>query len=54
MRVNRANYWSECDVRFVFLGKSIEVRWFTVVRSQFMFQGSGKDSFVFGKQFIWR
>jgi hypothetical protein len=27
------------------------MRWFTVVRGQFMFPGSGKDSFVFGKAF---
>jgi hypothetical protein len=38
-RVNRANYWSKGGVRFVHLWKSIEVRWFTVVWSQFIFQG---------------
>jgi hypothetical protein len=50
-RVNIAYYWSKGDVRFVYLGKSIEVTWFTVLRSQFMLQGIEKVSFVFGKKF---
>jgi hypothetical protein len=33
------------------LWKFTEASWFTVVSSQFMFQGSVKDSFVFGKKF---
>jgi hypothetical protein len=35
-RVSRANYWSNWDVRFVYLGRSIEVKLFAVVRSQFV------------------
>jgi hypothetical protein len=35
----------------VYFGESIEVRGFDVVGSQFRFQCSGKDSFVFGKKF---
>lgn len=30
---------------------SIELKWFAVIRGQFMFQGSGKDSFMINKKF---
>jgi hypothetical protein len=50
-RVNRANNWSKRDARFLYVGKSVEERWSAEVSSQFIFQGSGKDSFVFGMKF---
>jgi hypothetical protein len=34
----------------VYLGKTIEVRGFAVVGSQFTFQGNRKESFVSGKE----
>jgi hypothetical protein len=35
-RVNSAYYCSKGDARLVYLLKFMEVRWFTVVRSQFV------------------
>jgi hypothetical protein len=35
----------------LFIWNSIQVRWFTLLRCQFMFQGKRKDSFMLGKKF---
>jgi hypothetical protein len=35
----------------VYLWKSVGVKWFAVVRCQFMFQVNGKDGFMFDRKF---